>query len=200
MSGPTLVQVPRPGQSRSSLALQSSTNSPAMNAWLSQSETDVPWHNLDSIVIPSTSQNISHSNSTSLPSDNAATQGSVGRHDSDTGTATTHVQGHVTRSINIRQANYADLNRHELVERPHPSPAEVGTSQHPTARAHKHEPSPPQQLRCAAIKHRAVYDGKNNSPRGGRGVVAVKHLRDCLWLESHRTNPRLIIRVPIALA
>lgn len=142
MPSPVLFQVPRPGQPRSSLAHQSNAYSPAINAWLGQSDTDAPWHSLDSIVVSSISHNISNPNSTSLPSDNAATQGSVRRDSSVTGTTATHVQGQVTRSINLRQAKYADLNRHELVERPNPSPVDVGTSLQPTARAHEHEPSP----------------------------------------------------------
>ncbi|RMJ07501.1 hypothetical protein CDV36_012886 [Fusarium kuroshium] len=138
------VQVPRPERSRFSLALQSEAHSPAINAWLSQSETDVPWHNLDSILIPSISQQISHSNSTSLPSDNAATQGSARRQDSVTGITASGVQGQVTLSINLGQAKYADLTRHKLVERPQPSLIDVGTSLQPKARAHEYDPNPPE--------------------------------------------------------
>lgn len=177
MPSPVLVQVPRPGRSRSSLTHQSNAYSSATNTWLGECETDTPWHNLGLIVVSSTSQDASHTDCTSLPSDNAATQGSARHDDSVTVMSTTHIQGQVTLSINLRQTTYADLDRHELVDR---FPVEVGTSPHPTARAHKHERSPPEQLRYAAIKHRAVGDSKNNSPRGGRGVVTVKHLRDCL--------------------
>ncbi|WAO84965.1 Hypothetical protein NCS54_00219700 [Fusarium falciforme] len=92
MPSPVLVQVPRPGQSRSSLTHQSNAYSSAINTWLGESETDAPWHNVDFIVVSSTSQDVSHTNSTSLPSDNAATQGSVRHDDSVTVMSMTHIQ------------------------------------------------------------------------------------------------------------
>lgn len=96
MPSPVRVQVPRPGRSRSSLTHQSNAYSSAINAWLGESETDAPWHNLDFIVVSSTSQDASHTNSTSLPSDNAATQGSARHDDSVTVMSTTHIQGQIT--------------------------------------------------------------------------------------------------------
>ncbi|RSM01734.1 hypothetical protein CDV31_011207 [Fusarium ambrosium] len=102
MQSPSQVQVPRPGQPTSGFAHQSNGYSPAINAWLRQEGTEVPWHNLASIVVPSTSQDTSHSGSVALPSDNAATQGSV-RHDGfDTGMNMTHPKDTSSSNIHTR--------------------------------------------------------------------------------------------------
>ncbi|KAI8723159.1 hypothetical protein NCS52_00171100 [Fusarium sp. LHS14.1] len=99
MPTPVLVQVPRPGRSRSSLTHQSNAYSSAINTWLGECETDTPWHNLSLIVVSSTSQDASHTNLSRLPSDNAATQGSAKHGDSVTVRSTTHIQD--TNSSNV---------------------------------------------------------------------------------------------------
>lgn len=109
MQGPPQVQVPRRGQPTSGFIHQSNTYPDTINAWLRQDETEVPWHNLASIVVPSTSQNASHSGSATLPSDNAATRGSSRRDDSVAGMTATHVQGQATLSPStFRRVRYAD--------------------------------------------------------------------------------------------
>lgn len=90
---PQFVQVPRPRQSRPNLIYHGQTGCPAVDAWLSQDEKEVPWHNLASIMTPSASKETVPSTLTNLPSDNGATQGSARDDDTVTEMKVAHSKG-----------------------------------------------------------------------------------------------------------
>ncbi|KAK2675384.1 hypothetical protein RAB80_007569 [Fusarium oxysporum f. sp. vasinfectum] len=75
MSNPHYVQVPREGNPSPKIVHQSTTYSEQMNVWLREDHKDMPWHNIDSIVTPST--NTSESNPNTNASQNPASQGSA---------------------------------------------------------------------------------------------------------------------------
>ncbi|RSL53744.1 hypothetical protein CEP54_010245 [Fusarium duplospermum] len=102
MQGPLQVQVPRRGQPTSSFIHQSNTYPDAINTWLRQDETEEPWHNLVSIVVPSTSRGAPLSGSTTMPSDNAATQGSARRDESIAGVTATHMPDTSSSNVHTR--------------------------------------------------------------------------------------------------
>lgn len=158
MQNPTQVPVPRPGQPTAGFIHRSNAYSPAIHAWLLQDESEVPWHNLASIVVSSTSQDISQPDLTGLPSDNPATQGSVKCDNTVAGMATAHIQGQVALcpSTFHVSSTHTDLDRQALVQRPNTFRVEAGTSLQPTERALKHKAGSQRRLGHVVIGHQAI--------------------------------------------